>query len=817
MLKNYLLTAVRSIRKNALTSLITIAGFSVGIACSLFIFLYVQNELSFDRFLDGHERIHRILVRAVAWQGGEFLTPNSSMEIKNILQSAEVESITQVLPTDAILGYGNTHCFEENKVLLTDPSFLKVFRYPLASGDGATALERPLTMILTPDMARKYFGAENPIGKTMSFGHAQLGGTAFTFTVTGILQPLPANSSFRFEFVLSVPFEQLMSDALGYYNQAYQAGARRDAVTLAVENFVRLKPGSALSSFERDLGAATDRLPQTDAKQLFKSYRLIQEPLDRMYLFSKVSVPGETRGSFLLIILLGGLGIIVIVIACMNVVNLTTARSMTRVKEIGIRKALGATRRELIVQYLVESVLLSFFSLFIAMIIVELFLPLFSGIVKRSLSIHYLSNPAYICGMIASAFFIGILAGFYPAFYLSSFGVVKVLRGQREPSSRRFREAMVIVQFVFSIGLFISSSVILREFQSVQGENLGFDPSNVLMARIDIPEVEKRFPDIKSVVSAVPGVTGVAAASFAGWEYGQLARDFPLMINARQQYCNVMVVDPEYLKVMGIRLSQGKDFDPNVNVNQLIVNEAAQSQLGYGLDTFAFDGPLVGRVIGTVKDFYYMYPSRRVKPLILTVRSPFLVNTSYTPSPIHLNYMLVRMQGGAGRQETIKKIEEAWKTLNPGYSLEYRLMDSEIRGQMDRVNWSSEAILSVSTVLAFLLSGLGLFGLGSFEMERRTKEVGIRKTLGATSLQIVTHFLLGFLKLIALANVIAWPLTFALTRVVFAALQYPRPLQIGPLVFLEAGALSVLVTVVTVGSQTLRAASANPVNTLRYE
>jgi putative ABC transport system permease protein len=581
---------------------------------------------------------------------------------------------------------------------------------------------------------------------------------------------------------------------------------------------VSLKNSSFLPRFQKSLVDAMKSITSVDMRVLYREYGLIAEPLDGIYLFSSIVSPLEKKGNILFILLLSGLGIVVILIACINVVNLTTARALTRVKEIGIRKALGASRRELMVQYLVESVVLSFISLWFALILVEVGLPLFNSMVKRELAVPSLANPSYFLAIVGVTFFIGIVSGFYPAFYLSSLDANNVLRGQRTPSSRRFREIMVVMQFVLSIGLFIVSAVILREFRLMKSRDPGFDSKDIVMVRLNIPEIEMRYADIKKAIGAVPGVLGVTGSSFAAWEWGQLVNDFPLTTFFRTRIADVMVVDSDYLRVHKIGLVEGQDFDPDSHraENQLIINETAQRQFGFKINSFLYDAPLTGQVQGVVKDFNYLLPSKQIKPLILTTRSPILINTSYAPRPVHLNYILVKIQP-ENQQQVIQGIETTWKSINPGYAFDYKLVEKETARQLDDYNRTFESTLDVSTILAFLLSGLGLFGLASFEIERRTKEIGIRKALGATSRQITVHFLLGFLRLIAIANAIAWPLTFLVIRLVFGLIQYPHQLLIGPLVFLEVGALSIVVMVVTVGSQTLRAASSNPVDTLRYE
>jgi putative ABC transport system permease protein len=821
MLRNYLVTALRNIRKNALASFITIIGFSVGIAGALFIFLYIQYEFSFDKYLAGHDRIYRVLVKATSSEGGEYLSPRVDYRIKNALMAQEsgIESITQVNPLNGLLGYGERRFYEESEINAVDSSYLKVFSYPLAAGDRATALGKPMSIVLTGEKARKYFGDENPIGKTLSFTDYMIGDKVYYFTVTGVLAPLPANSSFKFGFLVQCPYEKYLDDVVEYYNSAYHINTSRKEIYSSCVIYARLKGNGSLDLFKKGLSRALDGISSAYLQYTYKSYRLTCESLDSMYLFSRIDTQSERRGNFLFILLLAGLGIIVIAIACINVINLTTARGMARAKEIGVRKSLGASRGELRSQCLVESILLSFISLWFALVIVELFLPSFAALIKRDLAIHYLRNPAYIVAILGITLAVGLLSGLYPAVYLSGFNVMHTLRGQRTPSSRRFREAMVVVQFVFSIGLFIATIVILREFRSMKDADPGFNAEGIVLARLDFPEVEAKLPAMKKAISGLPGILGVSASSFAAWREGEYVRDYPMTIHSKMRYCDVMVVDPDYLRIQGIGIAQGRDFDAEYadpELSQLIVNEAAQRRFGFAPDSFIMSSQIKGRVVGVARDFAYSFPSKRVRPLIMTTSSPFWINNAFGGRPVHLSRMLIKLCEG-DRQRTLDGVASLWKDFTKGYSFDYAYAEAVMRAQQDDYYFSFEGILGISTALSFLLSGLGLFGLASFEVERRTKEVGIRKALGATSAQIVLHFVAGFARLIALANLIAWPFTFLLIRAVFTLIEYPRTLRIGPLVFLEAGIASLLVMAATVGTQTLRAARSNPVNTIRYE
>lgn len=472
---------------------------------------------------------------------------------------------------------------------------------------------------------------------------------------------------------MNCPFEKYLATILAFYEQVYKVDAPEDYAKIEVQTYVMLKPGASLRLFQGTLRKAIERLPTNDATYIYKNYQLLSEPLDGIYLHSKIESPNEKKGNVLFILLLIGLGLIVIVIACINVINLTTARALTREKEIGIRKTLGASRRELIVQHLVESVLLSFISFWFALVIVEVCLPLFNQLVQRSLEVHYLQNPAYLLSALAVALLIGILAGLYPAFGISSFNVIRALKGQKTPGSRRFREIMVVVQFVFSIGLFILSAVILREFQTLKSTSSGLDTKDVYMMRLNVPAVENELPTLKKSVLALPGVTDVAASSFAGWQYGGLVKDFPLVASVKTRHVDIMVVDAGYLHINGIPVVKGRDFDENgdtAEILQLVVNEAAHRQLGLEIGSLVEENQIRGRVVGIAGDFDYLPPSGRMRPLILTIHSPFLTNTSYAPTPIHLAYLLVKIQRTRRRRR--------WKKSAPSGTISTRMPPSSV-------------------------------------------------------------------------------------------------------------------------------------------
>ncbi len=821
MISSYIATAARNIVKSKVSSIIAALGFALGLGCATLIFLYASYELSYDRFFEGHDRIRRVLLRTVTLKGVESLTADVPHDVKDALASrdAGIEAMTQLSGASSQIGFRDRFFFEED-LLVVDPMFLEVFSYRVAEGDRRTALSAPFSAVLTRSAARKYFGDGYPLGKVLSFKNAALGDKEYLLTVTAVLEDPPENSSLDFSMAIHFPVEGIEAAAFAHYREAYGVDVDPRYATAQVQTYVRLAGGSSEPRFRAALAEVAGSLGSAvEARYAFKSVSLASERLDRIYLFSKASGPSSKRGDFSLIAAMSGLGIVVLAIACMNVINLLTARGMTRAKEIGVRKAVGASRAQLVAQFLIESLVLCLASLLVALAFVELFLPRFNDMVKRGLSMADLADPGTILLLLALAVASGLLSGYYPALRLSSLEAAGVSGRVRSPEAKRLKEAMVVAQFVFSIGLFAASATILGDFRFARGGRLGFDPGGVAMLRIGAADVERRVAGLKSAISEIPGVAAVASTSFAAWEKGMIARQYPILHIVKGGYADVMVVDSDYPRVRGLRVLEGRGFsraEAGTDLGQLLVNEAAASALGIGVGSWLDDKEVRGQVVGVVEDFYYLYPSRKVGPLILSTKSPFLVNTSSTPVPVHLSYILVKLSS-PDRAAAAARIEEVWKRMMGGYSFELAFEDEEMARQLDERDRSFEAALGVATVLAFLLSGLGLFGLASFEMERRTREVGIRRALGAGRPRLVLHYLGGFLKLVLAANLIALPLVALGLGPLLSALGYPRALSFEPGAFLAAALASVAVTVLSVGYQVLKAARAEPSESLRYE
>jgi putative ABC transport system permease protein len=816
--------AARSILKDKAASAIAVLGFSIGMAGAILAFLYAKYELSYDEYLPNHERVYRVLVRTVSMQGEEALSAGSPPGIKDALAAeyAGVEAWTQIGPRPAYLRRGGRGFFEDEGFYLADPSLLKVLGYRLVEGDRSGALDKPMSLVLTRSAAAKYFGSEEPMGEVLLFGRDYLGDGEYALTVTGVMEDPPPSSSFRVEFAANIPIDKLKADAVDFYRRSAAPGIDEDAVQVILQTFVLLSKPHFFGQFKECLSRAAARLwPHSEMRYAFKSYGLTCEPLDGIYMFSRASVAGERRGDFALIMALSGLGIAVLAIACINAIGLLTARGISRAREIAARRAVGASRGQIAAQFMAESLMLCFVSLWIALVLVELFLPSFNALVGRSLSLRAALEPASVAALIAVALAAGSISGYFPAARLSSLEVAGIAWAGSGPRAARIKEALIVVQFALSIGLFVAASTVLGEFRFARSRDLGFDPRGVAMIRF--ASGEGMLPGLKAAFAALPGVTGVSAASFAAWDRGTLVEGWPLIHVENPGASDVMSVDPGYAAVHGLRIVAGRDFPPvgpsregSPKGGQLLVNEAAAARLGVEPGDFIDEGELRGEVVGIVEDFHYRYPSRKVGPLILTNRSPFMIGTSRNPGPMHVSYMLVKV-ASADRGAVLRDIERAWKAAMPGFAFEAAFEDEEMARQLDRSDRSFEAALAVSAILSFLLSGLGLFGLASFEMGRRTREIGIRKAMGAGRLRLVGHYLALFLRLVLVANIVAWPAAYLGIGALFSAVGYPRVLSFGVLSFLGAAAASIAVALLAAGYQVMRAAAVPPAVSLRCE
>ena len=783
MLKNYLKVAIRNILKHKGYSFINITGLAVGMACCLLLLLWVQDELSFDRFHDDINNVYRVIcedhsadvVKDIAVTPAP-LAPVLKDEIPEIIYATRV-----AMPTMA-MSY-REKIFNET-VLMADPDLFQIFSFNMIEGDPATALENPLSLIVTQTMVDKYFGREDPIGKTITIGNKT------DFTVTGILEEVPYNSSIRFDFV--APFKYLSeSEDIDYW------GAYR------YSTFVRLQDGSSVKDVNRKISGiiGNHRADNND--------RLYLQPYKNIHLYSNLAYDFRNRGSIKYVWIFSFLALLIIIIASINFMNLATARSSKRAREIGMRKVVGAFRSDIIRQFYGESILLSFIALFFAIILVEISIPVFNELTGKHLILKFFGDVHIVLGLIGLTLFTGIVSGSYPALLLASFKPVAVLKGGfgREGKGSSFRKILVITQFSLSIFLIVGSLVVGRQLDYMKNKNLGFDKEHVIYMPLKYSYVRK-YNILKNRFLQNPNVTNVTASfqlpsnigsSPGGMDWEGRPSGFDLRINAG-------LVDFDYFETFGMKMADGRSFSREYATDSTaayILNEEAVRQMGISSPVgkwFSFwDTP--GTIVGVVKDFHSTSLQNEINPIVLKI------------DPYWLNYMYAKIKSD-NISAVVDSFKKIWNEILPGYPFEYRFLDETIDRQY-RTEERLKSIFGYFTFLAIFISCLGLFGLASYMAEQRTKEIGIRKVLGASIPNIITLISREFVLPVFVANAIALPAAYLYMN--HWLNDYAYRTNLGWSIFIFAGSLSFIITLLTVSYQAFKAAFTNPVKAIKYE
>jgi putative ABC transport system permease protein len=813
MIGNYVKVARRNLTRNKLYSMISVFGLGLGIACCLLIFLYVQDELSFDRF---HSKAHDIyrLIRIEQRPGEETVrSPSVTYNIAPELKAnfPEVERTVRLTGGDYIVSRDG-QSFTQN-ALHVDPGFLGMLSFPLIRGDSKSALGGPVSAVITPETARKYFGEEDPLGKTLTIN---LGETSLDFTVTGIVQEPPENSSIGFDLLLPVdPLKyNFPEDLLHNWN------------IVVMQTFIQLAPGTDASALERKFPTLTTRLFSEEERGFQRSYRL--QALTDIHLNNQLEgVTGPTSNP-LYSHILAAIAFAVLLLACINFTTLAVGRSSSRAREVGLRKVLGAGRAQLIRQFWGEALLLSLAALVLGMVLAELFLPTFSILCQKQLSLNLFSNGILLPTLAALAVFTAFMAGVYPALLLSRLYPVDSLRGNVRLGGRsRLIQGLVVVQFSISVALVVSTLVISSQMRYVNGHDLGYDRNMVLTFPTGTygetaADLASRFRQELSGQPAVVSVTGYSSGFGDSWlrvSYG----DDGMNLNIGEDitspgpseglatnYYYLNWVDPYYLPTMGISIDQGRNFStdiPSDAEGAILVNQTA-------VKTFGWDDPIgkqlpagfqQARVVGVVDDFYFYPLHRRIEPLVL-----------HMPRHDHLSsiYQIAVRIRGNNIPKTISLLERTWRQVSGGMPFDYDFLDQRVARQYAaEQRWMS--IVQYSSMFSLLIACLGLFGLTSLAVAKRTKEVGIRKVLGATATGIVGMFAGNFFKLVLVANAIAWPVSYLIMNQWLRGFAYRTNITLAT--FVLAAVLSLSIALLTVSIQALKAALTNPADALRYE
>jgi len=797
-------TALRNIFRHKLYSFLNIIGLSIGIASCILIIFYVHNELSYDRFNVNADLIYRLCPTITTAERSMRLTTNAHPMAPMLKEDyPEIEEYVRFTP------YGGKQIVEhdgivfyEERFVWTDDTLFDVFSFELIKGDEETALRAPYSLVLTQDIARKYFGTEDPIGRELRVNQNDL------YKVTGVMKNVPQTSHIRPEIFASISSLELKPTG----------NSVRDLLSsINYFTYFQLREGTAIPELEQKFAGFIDKHLGPVLKNLGGSVALDLQPLTDIYLHSDRENEMERTSDITYVYLFAGIGLFILLLACLNFMNLSTARSANRAKEVGLRKVVGAHKSQLMRQFLGESSILTFISIILSLVLVFISTPLFRNISGKNLSAASILNPVLLAGLLGLFVVISFIGGSYPAFFLSAFRPVEVLQGKLRRGSKRsiLRIAMVSLQFTVSIVLIIGTLIVGKQLNYIRNKKLGYEKDHIVTLQMRDPETQKKHETLKEIISRHPNVlaTSASATTPLGWNdfRGDHAEGKPenevFMMFAQ-------FVDHDFFDLYEMKIVQGREFSdeyPADAKEAIIVNQTMASKLGWTDDPInkTVDNNLAPgrtrqyRVVGVVEDYHFQSLHDSIAPMVIYNSCLFggfdQISVKVRPENI---------------QETIGFLKTTWESFDSKFPFEYAFLNDQY-DQLYRAEERLGQLFGYFTLLAIAIGCLGLFGLTSFTAEQRTKEIGIRKVLGASVPGIVSMLVREFTRWVVLAVFIAWPIGYFVMSTWLQSFAYRIDLGIGT--FLLAAFMAFIIAVITVCYQSIKAALSNPVQALKYE
>ena len=804
MIYSYIKVAFRNLARHRLYTGINVGGLAVGLACTILIMLFVHNELSYDRFNRNAGTIYRVLTVKKKLTGPpEFvaytpmpMAPALRAEFPGILHAARFNTGGGIV-TEGENSFSET-------IMYTDPDCFSMFDIEFVKGNRAVALTNPSDIVITEPMALKYFGTGDVLGRTLTVRSRN---SSEPFTVAGVIKEMPSNSSVRFDFLAHI-------SKASRYEAAHNAWAWSSGST-----FIQLAPGSSIS----DLNAGMPAFVKEHYEGIIKvdqeegrlsrdpdAFRVEFQPLTAVHLDSRTSASPEERGNPAYLWILSGIGLFILVIACINFTTLTIARAANRGKEVGMRKVLGAVRTQLVRQFLVESLLLSLFALLMGIALAELALPTFNQMAEKKLTLGLSAGwllPSALAGLLAV---VGCVAGIYPALHISRFVPAEILKGKSHAGGKNIAtRALVVLQFGLSIFLIAGTVALSRQIGLLMTNDLGYNGSQVVVLSTYTGEragaAEDLIDRLRTSTKGNANIVSIAGTSGA-FTQGYDVNSFPYHGKPKASY--VYRVDEEYLNTLRMTLKEGRNFirgNAADVAHGMIVNEAFAREFGWSepvagnpMDT-AFNGH---QVIGVVRDFHFLSLREEVQPAILFEDAHWpLDNILVRIAPEHMS-------------ATVDYLRGVWKTIAPGKPFNSSFLDDDVQKQY-QVEMKWESIVAYASALAVSLACLGLFGLVTLSVGNRTKEIGIRKVLGASARSVVGLVSWDFIRLVLVANALAWPAAYFALHSWLE--DYATRIPLGPDLFVIAGGAALAIALLTISVQVIRSAHANPVESLKYE
>ena len=790
MIKNYFKIAWRNLLQNKTFSLINIFGLALGMTCSILIMLWLKDELKRDRFHVNDQRLYRVMENQ--YYSGDISTFASSPGIlaENIVKDIpEIVMASQMLWEEEPLFTVNDK-FDKEKGRYVQKDFLRMFSFKLAKGDAATALARPDAVVLSKKLADKYFKDQDPIGKMIKIDSRD------NVIVTGVLEEVPELSSLKFDFLMSYDLWFKRND---WAKEWGNNGPRC---------YVLLAPNASIDKVNAKIkGYIKTKNKESNVDLFLQNY-------GESYLYSDWKNGKQNGGRIENVKIFSVVAIVILFIACINFMNLATARSLRRAREIGVRKVVGAGKRQLVAQFIGESMFVSLLAILVSLLLVVLILPAFNSFTDKHISINF-GDPVFLLILLGLTIVTGIISGSYPALFMSTLRPIVVLKGilKFKAGATYFRKGLVVFQFALSIILILWMIVVFRQIAYIHNKDLGFSKENLLYMPLE-GQLGKNFLTFKDELLKQPGILNITSAQSSPLEVGSSTQGvrWPGKDTTKLILFSNNPITYDYVKTMGIELKGGRDFDPSYSLDTMnyLVNESAARKIGYkdpvGKELTMWGDK--GMIIGLMKDFHHNSLKVPIEPLILRLFKP-----SWTAENGFWGNVIIRTEKGKTKQ-AIASMESTFKKFNPGFPFKYYFTDDEMM-QNYKTELTTSKLSRYFAFLAIFISCLGLFGLVMFTAEQKTKEIGIRKVLGASVGGIIGMLSKDFLKLVLIAAAIAFPVAWWINYKWLQDFEYR--INIGWWIFIVAGVAAILIALLTISFQSIKAALANPVKSLRTE
>lgn len=799
MLKNLFTISFRTIRKDKTYSILNITGLTIGITCSLFLLMYILHELSYDRYHENARNIYRV-VSDIKETDNAFVWAVAQIPLAEELRDnyPEVKNAVRFFGTGRTLYKNGDKQFYEEEFYLADSTVFDMFTYRFLHGDPATALDNPFSIVLTEKAANRYFSeVSSALGQSIQNQQGE------EFKVTGIMEDVPLNSHFIFDGLISRSTRPNFQGSWGNFG---------------VFTYIHLPENYDLSK----MYASLDKVIKEKVDPIFEQFgikiKYQLQPILDIHLYSKIQDEAEAGGDITYIYIFGSVAAFMLIIACINYMNLATARSVNRAREVGVRKVMGSRRRQLIAQFIAESVVIALIAMVLSLILIYALLPFFNNLANKSLPFSYILQGPVFLSLLGIVLFVGIVGGSYPAFYLSAFNPVNVLKGKltAKGGNALFRKFLVVFQFAISIFMLISTLVVFDQLQFMRNKDLGFDKERVVRLSLDERELREKSQVLVDRLKQTPEVAAVGMASSSpGSGIGKLllkVEDNEGKLTDRG--VDLYSADFDYVKTMGMEIVEGRDFSRDIQSDTtyaVLVNEAMVKRMSWDEPLgkkfiFAGGGPngtdIEKRVVGVVKDYHQNSLYDPIEPLMIVLDDDN-------------GNLFVRTAEGDIRQ-SVEALEKAWKEIFPTYTFAYNFLDADFNSQY-KADEKRSQIFTAFSALTIVIACLGLLGLAAFTTEQRTKEIGVRKVIGASVQHLVMLVSREFFILVGIGMILAFPVAWYFTSDWLQNFAYRIDLESEWPTFVLSALLAFVITLVTVGYHVVRAASANPVSSLRDE